>query len=215
MTSDNLLDTTASPPYLQHAIPTTKFDTGVESSALMTVYQQAINLVQSPIAPDLQRELEVVDELIRSRSQNLPDCANDDTSSESGFSNSSLSMASPSAGSDMSYASNDDEWSPKSSASDEMYDTNRPKPNDVVTKKKRLYRRSPEDRTHRKKEQNKSAANRYRLKKKAEIEILLDEERGLAKVNEELQVKFSDIKREIKYMKGLMREFYQAKGMLV
>lgn len=52
------------------------------------------------------------------------------------------------------------------------------------------------------------------MKKKAEVEIILDEERGLAKVNEELQVKFSDIKREIKYMKGLMREFYQAKGLL-
>lgn len=170
--------------------------------------------MQAPIAPDLQRELEVVDELIRSRSQNLPDCASDDNTSESGFSISSLSMASLSAASDMSYASNDEEWSPKSSASDEMFDAKRTKSNDLGPKKKRLYRRSPEDRTYRKKEQNKNAANRYRLKKKAEIEILLDEERGLEKVNEELQVKFSDIKREIKYMKDLMREFYQAKGML-
>lgn len=209
------LDNSASSLYLQHTTPVTKFDTEITPSALMSVYQQAINLVQSPLAPELQRELEVVDELIRSRSQNLPDYVNDDTSSESGFSNSSISMASPSAGSDLSYASNDDEWSPKSSASEEMFDVKRSKTNDLgPIKKKRMYRRSPEDRTYRKKEQNKSAANRYRLKKKAEIEILLDEERGLAKVNEELQTKFSDVQREIKYMKGLMREFYQAKGML-
>lgn len=171
-------------------------------------------MVQSPIAPDLQRELQVVDELIRSRSQNLPDCASDDNASESGFSQFSNSMSSPSVGSDLSYASNDDEWSTKSSCSDEMFDAKRSKSNELGPKKKRVYRRSPEDKTHRKKEQNKSAANRYRMKKKAEIEIILDEERGLAKVNEELQVKFSDIKREIKYMKGLMREFYQAKGLL-
>lgn len=180
----------------------------------MTAYQQAVNMVQSPLAPDLQRELEVVDELIRSRSQNLPDCTNDDNTSESGFSQSSHSMSGTSIGSDMSYGSNDDEWSPNSSYSDEMFETKRSKSNDLGPKKKRLYRRSPEDRTHRKKEQNKTAANRYRMKKKAEVEIILDEERGLAKVNEELQVKFSDIKREIKYMKGLMREFYQAKGLL-
>lgn len=171
-------------------------------------------MVQSPIASDLQRELEAVDELIRSRSQNLPDCASDDTTSESGFSNSSHSMESLMTGSDLSYASNDDEWSSKSLTSDDMFDAKPSKSNELGPKKKRLYRRSPEDRTHRKKEQNKSAANRYRLKKKAEIEILLDEESGLAKVNEELQVKFSDIKREIKYMKGLMREFYQAKGLI-
>lgn len=121
-------------------------------------------------------------------------------------------MASPSVGSDLSYASNDDDWSPQSTASGDS--AQQSKSSDLVAKKKRSYRRSPADRTHRKKEQNKNAANRYRLKKKAEIEILLEEERELTKVNEDLQVKFSDVKREIKYLKGLMRELYQSKGLL-
>lgn len=211
--ADNVLGSSPSPVYLQHTTPTTKDDME-DTPFLLSVYQQAINLVQTPIASDIQSELEAVDELIRSRSQNLPDCADDDNTSESGFSNSSGSMSSNSPASDMSYVSNDDEWSPKSSNSDEMFDTKRSKSNTSSPKKKRLYRRSPEDRTHRKKEQNKNAANRYRMKKKAEIEILLDEERGLTKVNDELQVKFSDIKREIKYLKGLMRELYQSKGLL-
>lgn len=181
---------------------------------MLSIYQQAVNLVQSSvIAQDIQREMDVVDELIRSRSQNLPDCARDDNTTESESCNSSISLASLSAGSEMSYPSNDDEWSPRSSTYDE-YEPKKSMPNELGTKKKRLYRRSPEDRTYRKKEQNKNAANRYRQKKKVEIEIILDEERGLLKVNEELQLKLSDIKREIKYLKGLMRELYQAKGLL-
>ena len=63
-----------------------------------------------------------------------------------------------------------------------------------------------EDRRLRKKEQNKTAATRYRLKKKAELEILLDEEASLAIRNKELKRKYEDLSKEVSYLKNLMRE---------
>jgi len=51
-------------------------------------------------------------------------------------------------------------------------------------------------------------------KKKAESEIVLGEERELQEKNDRLQEKYTDIKREIKYLKSLMRDLYRAKGLL-
>jgi len=63
-----------------------------------------------------------------------------------------------------------------------------------------------EDRRLRKKEQNKTAATRYRQKKKVELEILLDEEASLAIRNKELKRKYEDLSKEVSYLKNLMRE---------
>lgn len=192
-------------------------------SQLPPFIEQAINLVQAPSPmpqEELAREMEVVEELVRSRAQNLPDWTDDDNSSESGTSISSDSCSPRSETSDMtSNYSIDDDWSLKSSnnSSDKKSNNGKIKTNrseNLPNKKKRTYGRSTEDRCYRKKEQNKNAANRYRLKKKAEIEIILEEERDLIKKNDELQVQFSDVKREVKYLKSLMRELYQAKGLL-
>lgn len=79
-------------------------------------------------------------------------------------------------------------------------------------RKPRVNRRSVEDRRSRKKEQNKTAANRYRMKKKAEIEILLDVEKDLIKRNESLQTTYSEACREAKYLKSLLRELIDVKG---
>jgi len=162
--------------------------------------------IQSPGCQDIAHEMEVVEELVRSRSENLPDWTSDDddNSSESG-SNSCSAGSSPRSDDSFDIASlsysNDDEWSS-------------PKSSPAVKKRTRPYGRSSEDKKSRKKEQNKNAATRYRQKKKAEIEIVLEEERELQEKNDKLQVKHADIKREIKYLKSLMRELYSAKGLL-
>lgn len=95
--------------------------------------------------------------------------------------------------------------SPRSSCTDDDWCTSsRPKP----------YSRPSDDRRSRKKEQNKNAATRYRQKKKAEIEDLLNEEQQMRERNSKLGDKCSDLQREIRYLKGLMRDLFKAKGLI-
>lgn len=156
----------------------------------------------------------MVDELVRLHAQNLPNWADDENSLASN------STASSSPRSESSYNS-----SLGSSANEWISNENQPMSpvssvssgssiGPIKTRTKSGRMPTVEDRKYRKKEQNKNAANRYRQKKKAEIEIILEEEKGLEQRNHELSVKFSDVKREIKYIKSLMRELYRAKGIL-
>lgn len=95
--------------------------------------------------------------------------------------------------------------SPRSSCTDDEWSSSsRPKP----------YSRPSDDRRSRKKEQNKNAATRYRQKKKAEIEDLLNEEQKMRERNSKLGDKCSDLQREIRYLKGLMRDLFKAKGLI-
>lgn len=94
--------------------------------------------------------------------------------------------------------------SPRSSTDEEWTVPSRPKP----------YSRSTDDRRSRKKEQNKNAATRYRQKKKAEIEVLIGQEQSERQRNAELREKCSDVQREIRYIKGLMRDLFKAKGLI-
>lgn len=71
-----------------------------------------------------------------------------------------------------------------------------------------------EDKKLRKKEQNKNAATRYRIKKKAEIEVILGEESELKEKNDELKKSVEDLNREIKFMKKFMRDFFKTQGVL-
>ncbi|KAJ6649499.1 Activating transcription factor of chaperone [Pseudolycoriella hygida] len=151
---------------------------------------------------DIAHEMEVVEELVRSCAENLPNWTSDDDNS----SESCSAGSSPRSSSDDSFDtasqsfSNDDEWCPA--------------PQKATLVKKRPYKRSLDDKKSRKKEQNKNAATRYRQKKKAESEIVLEEERELQEKNNKLQEKYVDIQREIKYLKSLMRDLYRAKGLL-
>lgn len=76
------------------------------------------------------------------------------------------------------------------------------------------FRPSIEDKKVRKKEQNKNAATRYRQKKKQEIKVIEDEERKLTRTNENLKNQKIEIKREIKCLKGLLRELFRARGII-
>lgn len=84
--------------------------------------------------------------------------------------------------------------------------TNRPKPYSpkIPNEEKRL----------RKKEQNKNAATRYRMKKKAEIKESVMEEKQLLQRNDTLKDEAKELAREIKYLKSLLRDVYKAKGLL-
>jgi len=71
-----------------------------------------------------------------------------------------------------------------------------------------------EEKRLRKKEQNKNAATRYRMKKKAEIKESVMEEKQLLQKNDTLKDEAKELAREIKYLKSLLRDVYKAKGLL-
>lgn len=70
----------------------------------------------------------------------------------------------------------------------------------------RVQLKAPRDKKLKKMEQNKTAATRYRQKKRAEQEALLDEYAILERKNMELTEKAESMAREIQYLKELMEE---------
>ncbi|PNF27859.1 Activating transcription factor of chaperone [Cryptotermes secundus] len=187
-------------------------------------------------SPDLVQELAAVDELVRTRVEDLVDigsglcipdpwesCSSGNVSSSSPGGESegeTLTEAPPSPCTSSSSGSScdvaeetcdDPEWIPTS--------VQLPAPDRLKNGRKRggtkpYSRPGIEEKRLRKKEQNKNAATRYRQKKKAEIEEILSEEKDLEDTNAELQLKVSDLSREIKYLKGLMRDLLKAKGLI-
>lgn len=67
----------------------------------------------------------------------------------------------------------------------------------------------------RKREQNKTAATRYRQKKKEEGEILLKQQCELEEINRALHSKVDKLTAEISYLKGLWSEVTQARRKLL
>lgn len=63
----------------------------------------------------------------------------------------------------------------------------------------------------RKREQNKDAATRYRVKKRGEQEQLTGECKDLEKVNKELKDQVNSLSKEIDYLKNLMLEVYKTR----
>ncbi|XP_058062834.1 uncharacterized protein LOC131212817 isoform X2 [Anopheles bellator] len=105
----------------------------------------------------------------------------------------------------------DEDWSP---AKSKKLNLSSSAGGSVSKKRTRPHGRGTEDKKSRKKEQNKNAATRYRQKKKAEIEEILIEESKLRERNDELKSKSADLGREVRYLKKLMRELCQAKGLI-
>ncbi|XP_035510899.1 activating transcription factor 4b [Morone saxatilis] len=108
---------------------------------------------------------------------------------------------------------------PKSSRSrpypEPTYKASPPSPNAISVKVKTLRGAGGEERTSfkapkakklKKMEQNKTAATRYRQKKKTEQESLLQEHALLERKNMELTEKAESMAREIEYLKELMEE---------
>ncbi|KAJ3660318.1 hypothetical protein Zmor_004770 [Zophobas morio] len=151
--------------------------------------------------PDIAHELAVVDELVRTRVEDMQ------WSSGPSSPNSNSSSGSSNFG---DCSSDDPEWMPEPV---ENYEGAGPVK--AARKRSKPYSRtSPVDKKSRKKEQNKNAATRYRMKKKAEVEVILGEEKELSVKNEKLEGDIKDMQREIKYLKGLMRDLFKAKGLI-
>ncbi|XP_054719892.1 cyclic AMP-dependent transcription factor ATF-4-like [Uloborus diversus] len=70
------------------------------------------------------------------------------------------------------------------------------------------------DRRERKKVQNKEAAARYRIKKRMEEDLLSTEVMGLETEQKKLKEKCDGLQAEIKYLKSLMREILEKRGVL-
>lgn len=151
--------------------------------------------------PDIAHELAVVDELVRSTVEDMQWTSG--PSSPESSSNSNFGDCS----------SDDPEWVPEPIES--YNDTSFSHVQKSSSKKRsKPYSHSPDDKKNRKKEQNKNAATRYRMKKKAEVEDILNEEKGLLDTHGELTSQITDLQREIKYLKGLMRDLLKAKGVI-
>ncbi|KAK0083166.1 hypothetical protein PV325_009224 [Microctonus aethiopoides] len=174
----------------------------------------AENVSLLPLAGDVASELAAVDEFVRS-------CAED------------LSPSSPVTSSGASCSSfedsiDDPDWTIGTSTSHSKSSSRSSSPNrsnkncnnkqrsQRLTKNrhKPYSRPSIEDKKVRKKEQNKNAATRYRQKKKMEITEIIGEEQELIDYNDKLHSQVKDLKREIGYLKGLMRDLFKAKGLI-
>ncbi|XP_049956260.1 activating transcription factor of chaperone isoform X1 [Schistocerca serialis cubense] len=190
-----------------------------------TFFTNLEQMVPSTPAPDIAKELADVDELVRSRAEDMEVSSNAwqdvncrfTSDSKDGYEPHVLPL-SPSTSSNSSFESSeesadDPEWVP---AAEQL---SSPGPQKSSGRKrgsssKPYARPGVEEKKLRKKEQNKNAATRYRQKKKAEIEEILSEERALEQKNSELTQKITDLSREIKYLKGLMRDVFRAKGLI-
>lgn len=94
----------------------------------------------------------------------------------------------------------------------------RPKPYDLPTKdrevlsKVKVVGQPKVDKKKKKMEQNKTAATRYRQKKRAEQELISAECRELEAKNDALSEKADSLAKEIQYLKDLMEEVRKAKS---
>ncbi|XP_023246642.1 basic-leucine zipper transcription factor A-like isoform X2 [Copidosoma floridanum] len=168
---------------------------------------------------DVVQELTKVDEYMLSCTTNVPVDHISSASSQCG--SSSSAPPSPCTSSNASCISSEDsaddpDWSfePTSSGSGGRRASQTKRAGRRAASSKPYTRPNVEDKRVRKKEQNKNAATRYRQKKKQEIKDILGEERELSDKNEELRAKLKDLQLEMGYLKGIMRAFYQKKGLI-
>ncbi|KAI2663162.1 cyclic AMP-dependent transcription factor ATF-4-like isoform X2 [Labeo rohita] len=110
----------------------------------------------------------------------------------------------------------DPEPSPKPAGSSRTKPYSKPDPDaaTAVTSRVKAAPGTPKvvEKKLKKMEQNKTAATRYRQKKRAEQETLSSECSDLEKRNRELKEKAESISREIQYLKDLMEEVRSAKN---
>lgn len=108
-------------------------------------------------------------------------------------------------------------FSPRSECSGSSYTINDEPVRKVsrgITKRRSRSGRNPEEKKSRKKEQNKNAATRYRIKKKEEVHVIQSEEQILQDRNRKLSTTYKDTRREVKYLKSLLRELFAARGFI-
>ncbi|XP_054762779.2 cyclic AMP-dependent transcription factor ATF-4-like [Lytechinus pictus] len=87
-----------------------------------------------------------------------------------------------------------------------------PTPAKRIRSKPKLKNASPIEKKSRKRDQNKQAATRYRVKKKTETDATMSELSVLEDANRELKDKAEGLEKEIKYLKDLLIEVRLLKG---
>ncbi|XP_059417021.1 cyclic AMP-dependent transcription factor ATF-4-like isoform X2 [Carassius carassius] len=116
----------------------------------------------------------------------------------------------------ISVSGSDPEPSPKPTDSSRTKPYSRPDPDGTpaVTSRVKAAPGAPKvvEKKLKKMEQNKTAATRYRQKKRSEQETLSSECTELEKRNQQLQERAESISREIRYLKDLMEEIQSAKN---
>lgn len=202
----------------------------ISSPVAVAVPQSSVNapssLAYTPMvyntthSSDIVQNCQIVDEIVETRAKELSDW-HDDNSVYNPYILASLSPAPQSIDEDWGRSSPSNSTSSQSSSSSVIGDSSSSSSDcggkmqtssSLAKKRTRPYGRGVEDRKNRKKEQNKNAATRYRQKKKQEMEVVLTEEQELSDVNKALQSTLAERKREAKYLKKLIREFYQNKN---
>lgn len=172
-----------------------------------------------------ERGDEIVDEILRIHTKNLPDF-NDDNDSQyssasysstsddtaSSYKNNSINSMSPISNRDWPLLTTSDEYSSQENLQQIDSKVDNFNRGQTIKKRSRLYVRNVDEKKSRKKEQNKNAATRYRQKKKMEIKLDLDEETVLLDKNKNLRKTVEDYQREMKYLKKLIKEFYKNDG---
>ncbi|KAH8421170.1 hypothetical protein KR009_010293 [Drosophila setifemur] len=159
---------------------------------------------------EIDRKNQMIDDIVNMRAQELELTTNwrqfnDDCESQV---SSSLESSSGS-GVNGSLVDADEEWLPEPLSSSSPICSSVDLPVDSPKKRTRAYGRGVEDRKIRKKEQNKNAATRYRQKKKLEMKHVMGEEQELAQENEGLRRILLERRNEMRYLRQLIREFYQ------
>lgn len=188
-------------------------DSPKDDEILKFIQEMEPNAVAREILQDF--EPDELEQLVMTRVDDIASTFSEKSCSMDEFSDCG-GASSPYVGSDS--GADDPEWSPPrrmksvsgySSAASSSASTT------TSRKKSKPYSRpAPEERKQRKKEQNKNAATRYRMKKKAEVEEVRNEEKKLEDRNKQLKEELDDINREVKYLKSLMRDVYRKKGLI-
>lgn len=124
---------------------------------------------------------------------------------------------------DLEDSQDDDEWMPTAASTSSEGKMKKEKRGSSSSSggssssKRRPYERGGGEleKKSRKKEQNKNAATRYRQKKKHEVDTILEEENRLKKTNKKLVTQFGEARRELKYLKNLLRDMYKQNDIII
>lgn len=198
-----------------------------ETDNQCSILEQAINEIDGLDALILQQQLhDIYDASIASTDT----IANENTSSEISLidGNNEFLMASPLSSEDIdSILSGSEPASPSSSSQDDpdympSISPEKRSKRSCKSSKASKSRASPYDkpiekvdRKERKRIQNRNAAIRYREKKRAERGTIHSEEDILQDKNKELKTKVEHLSNEINYMKTLLKEVCEARGLKI
>lgn len=160
------------------------------------------------------------------RNDSLLDYCDDNATQYPSYGNSLASSPSRSSTSSRSSSGcgddsqDDDEWMPESSVDGGLKKAQKRSSSTSAKAspaKRRPYERGggEQEKKSRKKEQNKNAATRYRQKKKQEVETILEQETRLQKTNRKLTAQFNEARKEMKYLRNLLRDMYRNNGIIV